>query len=205
VLGSKKPSPVVEVGAHAGVAVRPSDDSDVTYAAGPTVGGHAKLIYFPWLGLRLSARHEWSSAEHEEAAPGGTALADQALTRIVLGAAIEPTWAPVPRLEVFGGLGIGWGRTSAEPLEPVRGDRPALPRRSAVFVELPLSLGAGYEVIRDWLVVSASGSVSLLTGQSGNLLESERTPGPDGSLQVVEGLPEMGPSWALLAGLGLVL
>ena len=80
-----------------------------------------------------------------------------------------------------------------------------LPPRAAVYIEIPFSLGARYEILTDWLVVNIAGTVGLLTDQSGSLLSPYSTPGASGKLVTVGPFPDFGTSYTLVAGLGVLL
>jgi hypothetical protein len=125
--------------------------------------------------------------------------------RVYLGASFEPQWHATPLLALWAGLGIAWGRTTADSLHTEGAEQVALPIRSAVFVEMPLSAGVRYEVVKDWMVVNLQGQVGFLWDQTGALLDSSATPGKTGSLVAVQGFPEVGTSVGFLAGVGCLL
>jgi hypothetical protein len=103
-------------------------------------------------------------------------------------------------------VGVGWGRTTANSLYTRGAEQIALPIRSAVFVEVPLSAGVRYEIIENWMVVNLSGQVGFLWGsQTGAMLNPFSTPGKSGSLVTVAGFPEVGTSVGFLAGVGCLL
>jgi len=124
---------------------------------------------------------------------------------VYLSASAEPTWSPVPRLDLWAGVGIGWGRTLAPTLKTSGAQVVVVPSRAAVFVEVPLSLGVRYEILPNLVVVNLSGAIGFLGNQSGGLLQTYRTPGKDGKLVGVGGYPEPDTSWVALAGLGVLL
>jgi hypothetical protein len=198
----------VELGVSSGVVSRPSPEGAVHYATGFAIGGHARVDVLDWLAARLSARFETEPVSFDPGAlglPPGTTLTQPTPHRVYLAATAEPTWSPLPRLGLFAGLGIGMGRTTAPELQATGAEHLTLPTRAAVFVEVPVSLGTRYEVLPDWLVATISGSVGLLTDQSGALVSPYETPGKSGKLVRVGAFPELGTSWALLAGLGVLL
>ncbi len=191
-----------------GVVSRPSTGSLVHYAPGPAVGAYARVDLLSFLAARLSARYETGGASFDDGAlglPHGTTIDEPALQRVTLDAALEPEWTPTPRLALYAGIGIGWGRTTAPALHASGAESLALPPRAAVFVETPLALGFRYEVLPNWLVVDVGGSVAFLASQSGALVSPYETPGKRGTLVTASGFPELGTSWGLLAGLGVLL
>jgi len=204
-----RPSRAVEVGLGAGVTSRPASQSGgVSFGLGRTVSAHARVDLRDWLGARLTAQWEWVSVNLSEGAlglPPGTTYTEPDLKRVYLGASLEPTLHATERLALWLGVGIGWGRTTADPLYTQGAEQVTLPIRSAVFLEVPLSLGLRYEVIPDWLVVNLSGKVGFLSDQSGNLENPYNTPGASGKPVTAGGFPELGTSFGVLAGVGCLL
>jgi hypothetical protein len=202
------PSRRVELGVDTGAVSRPSGGAGVHYALGWTVGGHARVEVLPWLAARVTGRVETQPASPDRALlglPAGTEIDQPGLHRVYVGASAEPTWSPLARLDLWAGIGVGWGRTLAPPLHTSGAETIVLPTRSAVFLEVPLSLGARYEVVPSRVVANLSGAVGALADQSGKLLDAYRTPGQGGKLVTIPGFPEFGTSWVVLAGLGVLL
>jgi hypothetical protein len=200
--------PKLELGIDAGVVSRPSEGDRVHYSIGWAVGPHVRVDILRWLAARLQARFEGNSVSFDDGAlglPSGTHYDSPDFHRVTLGAAAEPTWTPVARLDLWIGLGIGWGRTTVGPLHTSGAESVELPIRSAVFVEFPLSVGVRYEILPRWIVLNVSGSASLLTNQSGRLEDDRDTPGASGSLVTVRGFPTLGTSFAAVAGIGVLL
>ncbi len=198
----------VEFGADTGLIKRPASGDGVHDGVGVVFGGHARVKVLPWLDARLGARVESAPTSFDDGAlglPRGTHLDDPSPRRVYLSLAAEPTWSPVPRLELWAGAGIAWGRTTAATLHASGNEVLTVPTRAAVFVEVPLSLGVRYEFVPHWLVVNLSVTVGFPSNQSGGLLGAYRTPGKDGTLVTVGGFPELGTSVLGLAGVGVLL
>lgn len=203
------PARNVEVGGNFGVVSRPAENATVEYSPGMTYGAFARVDILPWLSGRVSARMETGTASPRGGSLGvpGAHFPDADLVRPYLSVSAEPTWSPVERLSLWLGVGVGWGRTACPSLHAIdaNADNVLVPRRAGVFVDFPLSVGARYEVIRNWLVLQASGSVSVLTSQSGSLFKPIRVPDQNGQLATVSAFPELGTSFTLLAGVGVLL
>jgi hypothetical protein len=203
------PNRLLELGFDAGLVRRASQSDSIKYELSRTIGVHARVDVFRWLGARISVRWEFMPVEFRQGAlglPPGTTYSEPDLNRVYIGASFEPTWHATSLLALWGGVGVGWGRTTAESLYTQGAEQVALPIRSAVFVEMPLSAGARYEVIKDWMVVNLSGHVGFLWGdQTGALLNPYSTPGKAGGLVTVQGFPEVGTSLGFLAGVGCLL
>lgn len=201
--------PKVELGVDAGVASRPSKGVLVHYGPSWAVGGHARVNLARWLGGRVHARFEGNSVTFDDGAlglPSGTHYDSPNFHRLVLGFALEPTFTPIPPLDLWLGLGLSWSRTTVGMLHTSGAETVVLPIRSAVFVEFPVSIGVRYHVIPRRLVLNLMGSVSFLTNQSGRLESDYDTPGASGlTLVPVGGFPAFGTSFAALAGVGVLL
>lgn len=204
--GDQKPAPVlehprpigplrhVEVGGIGGAIARPSVDSRATYNTGWTAGGYVRIEGERFWGLRLNARQESSSG----AAEAPTQRLE--MKRVYIGVLAEPTWTFTDRLAVWIALGIGWGRTKADAESEW-----TVRERSGVFLEIPIGIGIGYELVPDWLRLSVSGNVGVLTLQSGSLFEPVQAIDASGMLTTAPALPEFATSWGAVAGLGVLL
>lgn len=197
----------VELGAEAGVVARGAADDTVKYSPAFAWGGSARTDIVDFLFARLSAHVEKGSATPKDGSLGiaGARFGDADLTRTYLAVSVEPTWSPVPRLELFAGAGAGWGRTVCRALHSENADNVVVPTRAAVFVDFDVALGVRHEILRDWLVVQGSVAAGLPTLQSGTLLTTSRTPDQAGRLGTASAFPELGPSFTALAGLGVLL
>lgn len=216
----------VELGFELGQQAIPARNGAADYAAGLALVGSARAELRPWLGLRFLARH----SRHAVAlVPGGLAAADAtpdlrgaaleqpALEAWLLGVRLEPTWVMTPRLRLWLGLGAGWLRAEAPPIE---GELAACtPRqlgtllvscqlhaaeRTALASELGLTLGTTVDLIPRWLTLNLSTGLSAIIEPSGSLFGSQQVLA-SGSRHWLSGLPPFGASSTILVGLGLVL
>jgi hypothetical protein len=201
--------PRSEVGVDVGMIARPSSGNAlVHYPTGWGAGGHVRVEILDWLGFRLATRFERAKVTFDEGAlelPPGTVYNQPELKGVNIGVSLEPQWRPVPRLLLFAGLGSSWGRTIAESLHTTGAEQVVLPSRSYVFIEFPLSLGARFELIPQVLVMTLRGSASLLTDQSGRAQKPYDTPNQGGQVIEVGPFPQVGPSFSLLTGMGVLL
>jgi hypothetical protein len=200
--------PKVEIGVDAGVVSRPAEGDRVHYGLGWAVGGHARVNLASWLGARFHARFEGNAVTFDDGAlglPSGTRFDSPNFQRVVLGFALEPTFSPIPPLDLWVGIGVNWSRTTVGLLHTSGTETVVLPIRSAVFVEFPLSVGLRYHVVPGRLVLNLIGAASALANQSGRLESEYQTPGASGLLVRVGGFPGFGTSVAALAGVGVLL
>lgn len=205
-----EPGPVTktrhgDVGAELGVASRPASGGDVSYGAGVAYGGFVRGDIVSWLSVRFSARREQSTASLGSLAISGAHFDDADLGRTYLSFAVEPQWSPLPRLTLWTGLGVGWGRTACPALYSRDADNVVIPARAGAFFDFPLSLGARYEIVRDWVLLHATASGSLLAGQSGTLFAPVQIVDQAGAITTAPGFPELGASVTALLGVSVVL
>jgi hypothetical protein len=195
----ERPRPIlplryVEVGAQTGVVSRPAASAAASYDAAWLVGGHARLELTRYLGLRMVARHESGDGR-------STALdQDLELSRLYMAAIAEPTWAFAPGWSVWLGVGLAWARTTVE-----SSAQTVVRDRVGVFIEVPVGIGIGFELIPDWLRLSASTQLGFSALQSGNLFNSVHGVDSSGMRVTAPPLPEFATSWSAVAGLGVLL
>lgn len=98
------------------------------------------------------------------------------------GAKAEPTWWLNHRLRAWLCAGVGWGRLRipvqaafdpalpANPQDETAGNL-FLQDRAFSFVEFPLGMGAGFDIIERWLALNYDLAVVPVVGQSGDAIE----------------------------------
>jgi hypothetical protein len=103
------------------------------------------------------------------------------------GARVEPVWALNERLRAWLCVGLGWGRLRVPvqgAFDPTLGGDPEEPNlflqdRAFSFVEFPLGIGTGFDIIERWLALNYDLAVVPVVGQSGDAVEPFQ--GIDGS------------------------
>jgi hypothetical protein len=210
----------LEVGPDFGVALRPADDGGpVSYQAGLVWGAHARVEYARWLGIRAWARH----ANHPvRIAPGGLAtpgdhdfaqasFIELPLSLWILGIQAEPTWVVSPRLRLWSGFGIYWGRIEAEaprakldPCAPGQDCAILSARRTGVLLDLTSSVGAIFELVPRWVAVTATLEYGFDISHSGEVYEPVQA-FARGQMHHLRGLPAMRTSMTGLLGVGVNL
>lgn len=187
-------------------------DAGVSYEAGLTWGGHARIELRPWMGLRFSARN---SRHVVDLAPGALSTSDSAALDGVeldhplldvwkLEARFEPTWVATSRLRLWAGPGVGWARFETSELEARVSDctvqcRLQTPKRQGSAVELSGALGATYDVIPRWVAASLAVSGGGFVGKPVGTLFDEQHPMQafvDGSMLHLAALPEPASAFA---------
>lgn len=87
--------------------------------------------------------------------------------------------------------------------EPLRTYR--IDARSGVFVEIPIGLGASYELIPKWLAVQGQLRVAPLVKQSGDLFDTVQIVDNFGQIDTTGPMPTQTVSASALLGLSLLL
>jgi len=206
--------PQAELTALAGMGIRhASKDASVN------PGG---IGYDPALQLAFQARgYVWSwlnaavyhvRASHGINLPRGAAGIDyegvdmgKALA-YSLGARLEPTYQVARGFRAWTSIGVGWGRMSVEKVSVQEADRSyTIGERAGVFVEVPVGVGAAYEILPNWLTVHAEAGVAHLSKQSGKLFDSASYVDSQGSRDTVGPMPTQPLSASFLLGVSAVL
>lgn len=204
----------VELGLGAALVARPaSDPSGIRYMPALGVDVHARWDVFRWLRFNVY----FVSAVHGLRAPfgalgpagdvtgeeGGTA---PTVDTLAFGARLAPTLPLSERARSWIGVGIGYGRFSFDRMtirEPGL-DPYEVRERGLSFAEVPLSLGASYDVIRDWLTIEVEVSAAVAVGQDGTATIDAQAIRA-GSRQNIGPLPKIDASVAQTIGLSIIL
>ena len=204
--GDQEPGPVAEarppmgparaiwLGAHAGAWSLSSESTTTSYGSAVAWGGFVRVSLMPWLGFRayfLQATHPVSS----------TPPAPDSLDLTLVGASLEPTWQAAVNLRLWMGLGAAWAHVVADPIAT---EQLRIGQRLGSIIELSTSVGAGYEVIPNWLELSLQLSGGVITNESGTMFETAQATHRD-RIDHVPPLAEYSVSFRGLVGLGLIL
>lgn len=190
-------------------------------ASTPASGQPAQVRLKPNAGfhLRLSwevLRHLWftgylvESSHSLELPPGalglpGTITGGSAHV-YTFGARIAPTLPLGSRVRLWLTAGAGWGRIAYPRLTVTQPGHTWAPvrERAASMVEVPMGLGAAFEVIPRWLRLHLELTGSLLPSQIGEAVESGQTI-DTGKKRDVGPVPHLAGSIVQTIGLSLVL
>jgi hypothetical protein len=135
---------------------------------------------------------------------GWPSVDQPALEVLQIGARLEPTYVLLPTLRLWAGLGVAWGRATAN--EPdTHGALQDPDERAGVFVEWSGALGATWDVIPTWLALTAEVSGGALSNQSGSMFENRQEIDSGGKLSEIGALPEFKSSVSALIGVGMIL
>lgn len=180
----------LELGVATGAAHRRASTGTASYRAGFEYGLYLRVRFLDWLHVRalsttgtvpvtLGADPLGACTTLGASECATTRFSQKSFTLYTIGAALEPTWNVSSRFQVWGSLGIAWGRHSSSGLttEPTTPDglRLSGAERVGVFLQYSLGLGAGYELIPRWLRVSARVSYGIFSADNGSQHRSVQT------------------------------
>lgn len=206
------PPRLVEVGPFFGFTLRPSEDSRVSFDPAFTWGAYVRPEVTSWLGVRLYYRQESipvsvrrGGYEVPDYPLGATDFQQPDLRLRSFGARLEPTWVVNPRLRLMGILGIAWLR-HVTPVPTSTGDLEVqTASRAAVELNTMFGVGASFEVIPHWVVLSASVTYGIPTNRSGTAYEEPVQAFANGERLYLQTLPKFRSVSDVLLSVGLVL
>lgn len=188
----------------------------------PTSGQALQIHIKPNVGfhLRLSwevLRHLWFTgylveSSHPLGLPSGALglpgiIAENSAHVYTFGARVAPTLPLGARVRLWLTAGAGWGRV-AYPRLNVTQPGPAsfvVRERAASMVEVPIGLGAAFQVIPRWMRVHVELTGSLLPSQIGEALEAGQYIDRAGKKRALGPMPHLEGSIVQTIGISLVL
>ena len=206
--------PQAEFSVLAGMATRHASTDDsinpdgIGYDPAFQLGFQGRGYVWPWLNFAVYHKR----ASHKLNLPHGAAGMDYnsidmgTVLTYSLGARLEPTYPVTDSFRTWLSIGVGWGRMSLEKVTVHEDTRSYTVReRAGVFVEVPIGIGASYEVIPRWLRVQAEANVAHLSKQSGKLFDTTPYVDDQGSLGTVDPMPTQTISTSMVLGVSLIL
>lgn len=176
----------------------------------------------PYFGfhLRLSwevLRYLWftgylhESRHRVEAPPGSlglpTSLTGDRAWMYSFGARVSPTLPIGSRVRLWVTAGAGWGQIRYQRLCPQSpcGSTYVVRERAASILEVPIGIGAAFEVIPRWLRIHVELTGALAPSQTGPALDHTQVVDPAGKLVDVKPMPRIDATIVQTIGLSLVL
>jgi len=206
--------------------------AEVLYAARPLFHERAPnaMSYDPGVGFGIHLRWEvlhflrfhpyYYNVEHPIRLPRGslsTASPDtisrsadlpaSSVATFAFGARLEPTLWLNDRTRLWLAAGAGWGRVHLPAMtvdDPVHGEF-TVDQRGFVFVEFPLSIGVGVEIIKNWLALEYEVTGCPVVSESGRALESVQAVDASGKPLDVGPLESLDATFTHTLGLSLIL
>lgn len=194
----------LEVGPDVGVTLRPARGDSIDYSPGWSWGAHVRVELTTFLGFRAYFNNTSHGVEIPTGALGlGAAVEQEDISVTVIGARLEPTWVVTPRLRLWLGAGVAWGRVFAE--EPSTNPPVSSFDRTGVLLEWTGSLGASFDAIPSWLAVTLLLNGGVASNQSGDVFDRTQVIDQAGQVAHLAGLPEFESTFSALLGVGLIL
>lgn len=202
----------VDIGGDLSVVERPAS-SDVK-------GNPSSIRYEAATGFALHIR--WSILENLQIAgyfvdchlpvsiPRGALGLDAGVTTppvetFVFGLRVSPSMA-WGRLSGWLTAGAGWGRFEFQRMTATSSSGAfTLRERGASFVEIPLGLGASWQIVPRWLSIDFEATAAFVAGQHGEAFDHAQTVDRAGHLRDVGPLPVMDASFVQTIGFSLLL
>lgn len=204
----------LEVGGGAAIVATPAtqdgDRNATSVRLKPGPGFHIRLSWemIPYLwftGYVVESHHPLDLPAGALGVPGK--LTSDAAWMYTLGARLSPTIPIGSRVRLWFTAGAGWGRIMYPRLCPQQPCTGALlvPKRAASLIEIPLGIGAAFEVIPHWLRIHVELTGSLLPSQNGPALDHTQTIDAAGKMLDVRPMPRLDGIVTQTIGLSLVL
>ena len=137
----------------------------------------------------------------------GAKLPELTASTFAFGAQLEPVLWLNDRLRLWLTAGVGWGRMHVPEMavdDPAHGQF-AVDSRSSVFVEFPLGMGVGVDIIERWLTLEYEVTARPMSGQSGEALQSVQAVDAQGALVDVGPVEHLDASFVHALTLALIL
>ncbi|PIE06250.1 MAG: hypothetical protein CSA75_00500, partial [Sorangium cellulosum] len=204
--------PQAEVTLLSGLGVRNVDSArnpdGIGYGPALQWGVQARAFVKPWLNFAIY----YLRASHTLALPpsaAGINDTDSSIGDVLtysLGARLEPSFPVTSNFRTWLSIGVGWGRLNLEKVLVTERERSYHVRdRSGVFVEVPIGLGASYQVLPNWLAIQIEADVAHLSKQSGNLYDPTPYVDSNGNRGFVGPMPIQSYAGSLLFGISMPL
>ncbi len=205
--------PMAEVGVSAGLVLRDEQSaakknpSGITYGPGfgQLVDAKIRLHRYLRFGVYYQRSYHEARIPMEVLGPAGTSYDLDSLLTFSLGARLEPTISLSDRFRVAAIIGAGWGRVTSQKMRVTTPDRSfTVYEREGVGVEIPMGLAASFDIIPDWLAITASMVIAPHLAQTGNLFENAQFVDSNGKMQYALSFPNFAPTFTQMIGLTLL-
>ncbi len=128
------------------------------------------------------------------------------VTSYSFGLRLSPTLPIGPRARTWLSFGAGWGRLEVASFYVASaGGTFRVRERAFSFVELPVSFGTSFDIIKNWLTVEFEVTGAFHVSQRGTALRSGQAIDTNGRRIAVGPFPSLAASFVQMLGLSLVL
>jgi hypothetical protein len=176
----------------------------------PGVGGHVRLAwhllrYLDFTGYMVEADHPLTMPSGSIGIPGS--FANASAHSYFFGGRLSPTLPIGDRVRLWATVGGGWGLVAYPDLTVTApGGSPFTIRgRTSTIVEIPLGLGASFEIVPRWLRIYAELTGSFYPSQIGAALEIGQAVDDTGRIRNVGPMPHLDGGFTQTIGLSLLL
>lgn len=163
------------------------------------------LRYLRFTAYLVDSRHTMSLPPGSLDQPGS--IEDAQAHTFRLGARFSPTLPLTERVHLWATVGMGWGRLEFSRMtvtDPGR-DPFTIRERADAVLELPLGIGASFEVVPRWLRVQLELTYALDLGQEGTGQDRAQAIDDAGQKRSVGGLPRLSGLLVQTLGVSLLL
>jgi opacity protein-like surface antigen len=138
--------------------------------------------------------------------PSGSIASDSAHI-FRLGARFSPTLRLTDRIQVWAAAGLGWGRVEYPRMSVTERDRAAfmIRERADSVLDLPIGIGASFEVVPRWLRLEFELSYGIGLSQQGTGIDAAQAIDSEGRKRMIDGLPKIEGSVVQTVGVSLLL
>jgi hypothetical protein len=192
------------------LASQDGDRNPTSVRLKPGVGFHVRLSwevmrYLWFTGYVVESRHPLDLPAGSLGVP--VSLTGPAAWTFTFGARLSPTFPIGPHVRLWATAGAGWGRIGYPRLCPTEpcGSQWVVRERPAYLVEVPLGIGAAFEIIPRWLRLHLETTASVIPSQTGEALEHTQTIDNAGKTHDVGPMPRIDGAITQTIGLSLVL
>lgn len=191
-------------------ASRDGDGRTTPVRLGPDFGFHIRLSwellrYLWFTGYLVESRHRVDIPAGALGVPGS--LQGDHAWMYTFGGRFSPTLPIGSRVRLWVTAGAGWGRIEYPRFCPKLpcGSTLVVRERAASVVEIPIGVGAAFEVIPRWLRIHAELTGSFFPSQTGAALQHAQTIDAAGKMRDVGPMPRLDGALVQTIGLSLVL
>ena len=199
----------VDIGASVALVQRVAEGqtSLERYPSAVGVGLSARADMFRYLRANLYAVRASTSMDLAAGAlglPGDPAPLK--VTSYSFGLRLSPTLPIGPRARTWLSFGAGWGRVEVGRFDVASaGSTFQVRERAFSFLELPVSIGTSFDIIKNWLTVEFEATGAFHVAQRGTALEKGQAIDTSGRRIAVGSFPSLTASFVQTLGLSLVL
>lgn len=162
------------------------------------------LRYLRFSGYFVSAEHGLELPRGSLGLGGDLEL--DSVSIFSFGARLMPTWPFSDRLRGWVSVGAGWGRLELDRMKVKElAGHFEVRERSASFVEIPLGIGASFDIVPRWLALEFEVTGAFVVGEQGSLVQAAQAVDAAGKIRSIGSFPTLDASFVQTIGLSILL